>query len=330
MFMRTAVSCSLGLLVVQGFAQQVPAAKLHRRDAVIETIMVPSDDPRFAALNPAVHMPRVIIRNAGTDPLAGISIRYGTDGFLPRMFAWTGHLASGAAEEVVLPHLIDMRPGTNTFTVVLGDPNGRKDKNKANNTLSTTFTAAPALGSPITVRLRTPIGNGGTLRVESTRGPVLLERKWDAHTDTVLRETLMPANGSYFLTVADSGRAGGPATVRVLDAAGVPVKTLQSSARSGSQYQFRVDTNAPDTTTACVTDVLPRPGRGTALVEVHCALAGEVVIRDAEDEPVDGWAVPAGQEVVQRVDLGAHKSGTYRVFFRQGEDERDIGRIVVP
>ncbi len=250
--------------------------------------------------------------------------------FLPRMFAWTGHLASGASEEVLLPHLIDMRPGTNTFTVVLGDPNGRKDKNKANNTLSTTFTAAPALGSPLTVRLRTPIGNGGTLRVESTRGPVLLERKWDAHTDTVLRETLMPANGSYFLTVADSGRAGGPATVRVLDAAGVPVKTLQSSARSGNQYQFRVDINSPDTTTVCVTDVLPRPGRGTALVEVHCARAGEVVIRDPEDEPVDGWAVPAWREVVQRVDLGAHKSGTYRVFFRQGEDERDIGRIVVP
>ena len=65
-------------------------------------------------------------------------------------------------------------------------------------------------------------------------------------------------------------------------------------------------------------------------MEVLCAAAGEVVIRDLEDEPVDGWAVPAGQEVMQVVDLSAQKSGTYRVFFRQGEDEQDIGSIVVP
>ena len=61
--------------------------KLPRRDAMVEAIMVPSDDPRYAALNPAVQEPRIILRNNGSDPLAAISIRYGTDGFLPRMFA---------------------------------------------------------------------------------------------------------------------------------------------------------------------------------------------------------------------------------------------------
>ncbi|MBK8500018.1 MAG: hypothetical protein IPL52_14660 [Flavobacteriales bacterium] len=72
-------------------------AKLHRYDAAVEAIIVPSDDPRYAALNPAVQEPRIILRNNGSDPLAAISIRYGTDGFLPRMFAWTGHLGSGAS-----------------------------------------------------------------------------------------------------------------------------------------------------------------------------------------------------------------------------------------
>jgi hypothetical protein len=310
---------------------QEPPRKPLKHDAGVEAIIVPSDDARYAEHNPAVHEPRVVIRNDGTYPLAGISIRYGTEGFQMRMFAWTGHLATGATAEVTLPHLIDMRPGQNTFTVVLGDPNGKKDKDKTDNTRSTTFTAAPALGSPITVRLRTPIGNGGTLRVESTRGPILLDWKWNARMDTVLRETLFPPNGSYFLTVADSGRVGGPATVRVLDAAGEPIKSLQSRARGGTKYQFRVDTNAPEGATfSCATDVLQRPGRGAALVEVHCAAAGEVVIRDLEDEPVDGWAVPAGQEVMQVVDLSAQKSGTYRVFFRQGEEEQNIGSIVVP
>ena len=71
--------------------------------------------------------------------------------------------------------------------------------------------------------------------------------------------------------------------MRVLDAAGEPIKSLQSRARNGTTYQFRVDTNAPEGATfICATDVLQRPGRGAALVEVLCAAAGEVVIREGE------------------------------------------------
>ena len=136
--------------------------------------MVPSDDPRFAGLNPAVHEPRVVIRNNGLESLQAISIMYGTDGFKQRMFAWNGHIGSGLTAEVKLTHLIDMRPGANTFTVKLGDPNGRKDKNPLDNVKSTAFTAADLLGTRFTLRLRTAAGNGGWLHLESTRGRVLM------------------------------------------------------------------------------------------------------------------------------------------------------------
>lgn len=328
MFMRAVVSSSLVLFVGQCFAQQAP--KLLRRDALIETIMVPSDDPRFAAFNPAVQQPRVIIRNAGTDPLEGISIRYGTDGFLPRMFAWTGHLGSGASAEVVLPHLIDMRPGTNTFTVVLGSPNGRKDKNKANNTLSTTFTAADAYGEEITMRLSMPQGNGGSLRLENTRGPIPLEWSWKAGADSVRRETLHLANGSYSLTVADSGR-GPNARVLITDEAGLPIKVLFSKPRSGTVHQFRVDATAPTVKPMeLAANVNVRHGQSSADVEVLSLAEGDVLLRNAGGTDVATWHVAAGEEWMRRIDGSTYGTGSYKLLFRSLGKDTELGTIQVP
>lgn len=308
----------------------VAQGKLPRRDAAVEAIMVPSDDPRYAALNPAVQEPRIILRNNGSDPLAAISIRYGTEGFLPRMFAWTGHLGSGTSTEVQLPHLIDMRSGSNTFTVTLGDPNGRKDKRPADNTLSVPFTAADALKGQLSFRLRTAGGAGGMAQLENTRGPVPLEWKWPTGTDTLKRETLELPAGSYVLTLSDSGRASS-AALRILNDAGMPNRVFRSKARTGTVYQFRVDDQAPvPETLPFVGEVLGMPGRGRALVDAWSQHAAEIVIRDAEEEPVDGWALPPGTEVTERVDLADHRSGTYRVLLRQNAEETEIGRIELP
>ncbi|MBK8500017.1 MAG: hypothetical protein IPL52_14655 [Flavobacteriales bacterium] len=53
-----------------------------------------------------------------------------------------------------------MRDGSNTFTVTLGDPNGRKDQRPADNTLSVPFLAAAdsAFTGRIRFRLRTAGG----------------------------------------------------------------------------------------------------------------------------------------------------------------------------
>ncbi len=318
-------------------AQSGAAAKPLRYDAAVQAIMVPTDDAQYAELNPAVHAPRVVIRNDGTDPLMGISIQYGTDGFLQRLYAWTGQLATGGTAEVTLPHLIDMKPGTNTFTVVLGHPNGRKDKNKANNTLSTTFTAAPVLESPLTVRWRVPAGVGGSLRLENTRGPLPLERTWKAGPDTVFQELVELPTGSYFLQVVDehlpAGRQGrtAHAAVRVTNADGELIAAFHGKPKQGSMYQFRVDEHASAIAPLpFVGDVIPKQGRGQALVDAWSQQAAEIVVRDAEEEPVDGWALPAGNEVTKTVDLSGNRSGTYRVLLRQEGSETEIGRIELP
>ena len=305
----------IGLLLSNaGVAQDGGAKpeKLARYDAAVEAIIVPNDDPRYAEFNPAVHRPRVVIRNDGSDPLQGISIQYGTEGFRQRMYAWTGRLATGSTIEVELPHLIDMTPGLNTFTVKLGDPNGRKDKDPEDNIRSVRFSPADLLGSPITVRVRTG-GAGGWLLLESTRGPVLMERSWSARADTVLSQTFPVPSGSYFLQVVDSVD-GQHAAVRVFDNGGALVKAIRSSARKGTVYQFRVEANLPGSATS-VTDValVILPGRGQAVMDAFLEHDGTLRVTNLEGvEVINTPLSPSG--TVQRVDLSAMPAGTYTVL----------------
>lgn len=306
-------------------AQEGRPRKPLRYDAAVVAIIVPSDDPRYADRNPAVHEPRVVIRNEGTDPLVGISIRYGTEGFPARMFAWTGHLASGASVEVKLTHLIEMRPGLNTFTVKLGDPNGKKDRDSEDNLRSSVFTAADTHGSPITVRLRTPAGNGGVLRIENTRGPIPVDWRWSAGTDTVRRETVELPPGSYLLHVADSGKAE-PASVHVFDAGGALVKALRSKPKDGATYQFRVEANTPGRSGPREYLVLMRSsGRGHAVLDALLEQPAVLSVRDVLGTEVLRRPLAAGVELAERIDLSAQPAGTYQVVV-EGEAGRELLR----
>lgn len=321
------------LLLVPSFlhAQENSAQpKPLRYDAAVEAIMVPSDDERYADLNPAVHEPRIVLRNLGTMPLAGISIRYGTEGFLPRMFAWTGSLGTGASVVVKLPHLIDMRDGVNTFTVTLGDPNGRKDRNKANNTLSTTFSSADLLDSPFTVRIRVPRKVGGWARLESTRGPILLDRTWSAGADTVFTDEIEAVNGSYVLHVADSSKGASPAAVRIISDDGELLASLSSLPKEGMAYQFRVEEGAVAASEGASDVLLLTPSGGPAVVDLYSMHPASVIVRDETGEPIVRWDVPARTEFVERIDLDGHRSGTYDVFLLENGEESMIGSVTKP
>lgn len=320
------------LLLTPSFvhAHQGAAPILHRFDAAVEAIMVPSDDERYAELNPAVHEPRIVLRNKGSMPLSGISIRYGTEGFLPRMFAWTGHLGSGASTVVELPHLIDMRDGANTFTVTLGDPNGRKDRDKTNNTLSTSFTSADLCDGPITVRIRVPRGLGGWARLESTRGPILLDRSWSAGPDTVFTEEIEAANGSYVLVVADSSKGGTPASVRIIGDRGELLAALSSLPKEGMTYQFRVEEGAMAASGMNHDLVLLTPPGEQALVDLYSMDPVSVVVRDETGEPIARWEVPARTEFVERIDLEGLRSGIYDVNLVEKGEETVIGTVRKP
>lgn len=315
--------CSLAPLLAA--AQRAP--KPARFDAAVVAIIVPSDDPAHAELNPAVQEPRIVLGNRGTETLSGISIRYGTLGFKPRMFAWTGRLAPGATTEVQLTHLIDMAPGLNTFSVSLGDPNGRKDKNKADNTRTATFTAAPVLASPLTVRVRVPAGSSGRCFVENTRGPLPLDKTWSAAADTVLQERLDLSPGSYLLRVADEG-AVGHASVRIIGPSGDLIAVVRGKEKTGSTYQFKVEYGAvvgpgPDHDA----ELIRLPGRGLALADVFASEKAVLVVSNSQGEPVKEWPVPERKDTVVRIDLSEQPVGSYAVKLRMGAKEIAIGTV---
>lgn len=319
----------LTIAAVRCPAQGGKPRKPLRFDAAVEAILVPSDDPRHAALNPAVQEPRIVIRNDGTEPLMGISIRYGTLGFKPRLFAWTGRLGQGASTEVVLPHTIDMLPGQNTFVVRLGDPNGRKDRDPLDNELRAVFTAADHWGSPLTVRLRIAAGSGGWLRLESTRGAVLLNRAWRAGRDTVMRETLHLPSASYLLQLGDSGQAGA-ASVRLFNGAGDLVKALRSEPRKGALYPFRVESSAtPAAPPLSDAHLVQLPGRGQALVDAYWHTRAQLVVASEDGATVLELPVPEQREAELPIDLGGLPAGAYTVRIVEPGREAVVGRMVL-
>lgn len=222
-----------------------------RNDASVEAILIPTDDPVQGMHNPAVHEPRVVIRNQGSDPLDMISITYGTDGFKQRMFAWNGRLRFGMSDTVVLPHVIDSKPGTNTFRVRLGDPNSRNDKWKADNELTTAFTAAPVLDSVLILQLRTnKAPEHNSLQLASTRGRVHVQRPLGSlRADTLYTDTLHLPPGAYELQLADTAGDGlefwynteqGRGNLRLLDQQGRLLVRFNSDNGHGVKYAFMV------------------------------------------------------------------------------------------
>ncbi|MBL0129162.1 MAG: hypothetical protein IPP83_17340 [Flavobacteriales bacterium] len=314
---RSAYALVIGLVLhLPAMAQDHGARvkKPARYDAAVEAIIVPNNDPRYAHRNPAVYEPVVVIRNEGTDPLDAISIRYGTDGFTQRMYAWNGRLAKGSTAEVRLPHLIDMMSGENAFTVVLGDPNGRKDQDKSNNTLSVRFNSADVLEPRATASLRTDGRSGGRMELSSTRGKLIWEHRWSRTApDTFLLKEVIMSPGSYVLMVLDS-TDGAHASVRIRNGSGVLQQAVRSCGGSGCDYQFRVVEGAAGNGSAAPDVVLfAIPGRGKAILDVWSATACTYRILNDSGEPMELGDLPASRESSVPIDLSGRPAGTYHM-----------------
>ncbi len=336
---RTVAACAMifrsalllfSVLPSAAFASPDPKDKKQpRHDAAVEAIIVPNADERYAAFNPAVHEPRIILRNVGTDPLAAISIRYGTEGFLPRMFAWTGHLPSGASIEVKLTHIIDMVPGDNIFTVTLGDPNGRKDRNKANSTLSVHFHSADVISPDATVTWRTDGRAGGHIELLNVRGTPVIDKHWKpTGRDTLMREEVRLTPGYFVLTLTDS-IGSGHSLARILGPKGELLKSLQGD--RSAVHQFRVEENpAQPTSSAADVTLLFLDGNGQALLDAFISSDADYRINDSKGEVVLSGTLRGGSgPYTERIDLSRNAPGRYEVRVFQNDLDLFNGAIEV-
>lgn len=297
-------------------------------DAAVEAILLPSDDPRHARLNPAVHEPRVVLRNNGEAPLDLLLIRYGTEGFRERSYVHARRIAFGATDTVTLPHLIDMKPGRNTFTVSVHEPNGHKDGWKHDNALRSTFTAADVLDSVLIVQLRTnaePQHNA--ISLASTRGRLHIDRPLGAlRPDTLYTDTLHLPPASYVLQLADTAgdglefwynAKGGRGFLRLLDGQGRLLKRFQSDCGNGLQYQFRVggpSTVAPDA--AADIGLFPTRTTGPTVLDYFANVPGALRIRVVGEDGAEAALIepPAPvKELILPIDLSDMPRGRYTV-----------------
>lgn len=295
-------------------------------DAAIEAILLPNDDPRFGRMNPAVHEPKVVVRNMGNQPMDLVMLEYGTEGFPMRRHIHNKRLRFGEADTVQLPHLIDMKPGLNTFVVTLSKPGGKKDGWVGDNVLRSTFTAADVLDSIIVVQLRTnsrPDQN--SFRIANTKGHSFIDRPLGSlKADSLYTDTLRLPPAGYVMQLADTAGDGlefwynadaGRGFLRLLDAQGHLLKAFESDCGDGITYQFRVDADpSVHPSDAPMIGLFPTRTTGRTVLDYFSNEAGVITMELRDDQDALTWSEtgPATVREFQRgLDFSAVPRGRY-------------------
>lgn len=115
-------------------------------DAGIETIVSPSILEEHFRYNPVCGQPIVRVKNFGGTTLTSIKFSYGIAGQTMASYTWTGSMASLNEMDITLPSTPELNNASgnnNKFTVTITEANGAADQDNFNNTMTSTFEAAP-------------------------------------------------------------------------------------------------------------------------------------------------------------------------------------------
>jgi hypothetical protein len=232
----------------------------NTNDVAIEEIIAPNKSHNYNRYNPTGFSPRIKIRNLGKDNLRNLTIIYKTVGFAEKSYTWNGDLAFYQAATITLPGIIDAKTGTNTFSVVLAEPNGVEDEWDGDNNLESEFNDIPTLPSKIVVDFLTnnkPKDNSLFI-VNSSNDTVFMKSPEMLEPATKYSDTLDLADGNYFLMLTDSVGDGlefwfqpkaGYGRLQLKDTNGSIIKLFESDCGNGQFYGFRADDNAVVDTT---------------------------------------------------------------------------------
>ncbi len=182
------------------------AEPTHSNDVAIEDIIAPNNVDNYNRYNPTGFNPRIKIRNLGKENLRTLEITYKTVGFKEMTFKWEGDLAFYEAAIITLPGEILAESGTNTFSVVLSEPNGVEDEWGSDNNLESEFNDIPTLPSKIVVDFLTnnrPEENSLFI-VNSENDTIYMKSPEMLEPATNYSDTLDLAEGNYYLMLTDS------------------------------------------------------------------------------------------------------------------------------
>ena len=234
---------------ISAYLFQYTAPK-QKTDVAVEAIMVPSDEQRFFRLNPASFIPRIAIRNLGSDPLRSLTIVYGTEGFVKKTFHWKGELPFNKTAEIGLPGEIQEKDGVNTFSVVLSKPNGKTDAWSGDNEMKASFTAPEKFPSEFVLQLLTnnkPKDNSIFL-VNDRLDTIFQKTPQQLEAVTLYTDTIRLAAGKYTLNLVDTAGDGlqfwaqprnGDGYLRMFDMKGTLIHAFESDCGNGEMLGFK-------------------------------------------------------------------------------------------
>jgi hypothetical protein len=222
-----------------------------KNDASIEDVLVPSVKKTSLRTNPACANGRILIRNNGQKDLNKLLITYGTIGFSQKTYWWKGKLAPGGQILIELPGGIDANKGSNTYIVILSNPNGKPDEFTADNKMISKFERVPIHGKDLVLLFKTNNQpNHNSYAITSAAGDLVYHHRFDSTAkDRLFKDTLHLEDGCYLLHIIDTAgdglefwynTEGGRGYTRLQDLKSNLLKAFESDFGSELTYSFMV------------------------------------------------------------------------------------------
>ena len=182
-------------------------------DALLEDIIAPTNHELHFRENPATANALVKVKNTGSSAITSLELEYHVVGKPAQHHTWQGNIQPLGETTIKLPELWDLRAlsGDHNFTCKILKVNGQDDEDNTNNSLQSTFTAAPQWSTGIIITFNT---NGSAVNgVSETNWYIItgndtVARRANNGTKTNYRDTVYLGPAAYRLVVTDAGCDG--------------------------------------------------------------------------------------------------------------------------
>jgi hypothetical protein len=183
-------------------------------DASLDDIITPTNDQNHFRENPTSNNPIVHVKNTGSTTINSILFRYGVAGYAVQTYSWTGTMTSLQESDISLPLLSALdslagASGTYSFTCTILEVNDNPDDDGSNNSMTSSFVAAPVWPSPFKITLRTNNEGANENRwvITDMNNNVVRQRMGAANSSTY-KDTVNLPRGCYKLQLFDSSCDG--------------------------------------------------------------------------------------------------------------------------
>ncbi len=180
-------------------------------DVEIYEVVAPNNFKLNNRFNPICGNPMIKIKNNGSLPLTSLNILYGISDQNFYNYEWSGNLAFGEIEEIMLPAIPRdefFQSASKTFSLTLELPNGLTDEYPFNNSQTTYFNVVPEYPNQMVIQFYSNKRYWeNSYEIIDINGEVV-HSKSDFQYQTLHYDTLSLENGCYEFVCYDTGGDG--------------------------------------------------------------------------------------------------------------------------